>query len=423
MMMPEIVILGTQGFFHHAEPLKRHFGDRLIVEGDYTPHKILSHKPDLVITFEASNPQRGLCTAEMMRSNIATLLVMDGIQEWRNTWSRTRGMYKRPLNQPALVHKIACLGQVDARLYESWGNAGKCEIVGAPRLDELVVRKRSPRTKPLNGRPMRLLVMTARTPGFTSEETEVTLQSLNDLQEVLKNRQDIQVVWRISKGLHIQVGVQNTYNSATGEELNQLLLEMDAVITTPSTAQLEAMLLGLPTALLNYHSVPVYTPAAWEVKCKEHIEKALSELASPPLERMIYQDYCLNDALACQSPAMPRLVYLIEQMIKTKRVRDLNPESELKFPNRILENPELFVSWPSERFNLENLYPDHPVFGKKDVTQLQSELDAALITVEQLKDQIKTLTKRLHRIPGYIFLRDIVRAIQRKFYLGGHYRV
>lgn len=421
--MTEIVVLGTQGFFHHAEPLKRHYGERLVVEAEYTPETVASHNPDILITFEASNPQRGLCTAEMMRRGVATLLIMDGIQEWRNTWSRTRGTTKRPLNQPALVHKIACLGRVDARLYESWGNVGKCELVGTPRLDDLITKRKPGRTEPIQERPMRLLVMTARSPGFTPEEIEITLQSLRDLQTELSRREDIQVVWRISKGLHLQLGVQNTYTSATGEELHELLPQMDAVITTPSTAQLEAMLLGIPVALLNYHIVPVYTPAAWEIKSEKHIRSILEELAAPPLEKIIYQEICLEDSLACQTPALPRLIQLIDEMIRIKKAHDLDNQEELVFPDRILGSAEQFVSWPSQNFNLEALYPDHPVFGNRNLTMLQSELDAALITVEQLKGQVNTLTKRLHRIPGYKFFRDIALNFQRRFFLGGHFRV
>ena len=421
--MPEIVVLGTKGFFHHAEPLIKHYGDRLIVEAEYTPERVAAHNPDLLIAFEASNPHRGLCTAEMMRRNVATLLIMDGIQEWRNTWSRTKGLTKRPLNQPALVHKIACLGRVDARLYESWGNVGKCEVTGAPRLDDLVVQQRPGRTEVITGRPLRLLVMTARTPGFTAAETEVTLQSLRDLQNALDQRKDIEVVWRISKGLHMELGVKNTYTSATGEELHDLLPQMDAVITTPSTAQLEAMLLGMPVALLNYHFVPVYTQAAWEIKCNAHIAQVLDDLINPPLERMVYQDYCLQDSLSCKSEAMPRLVHLIDEMLRIKRQFDLNPQGQLVFPDRILDSAEPFVSWPSQNFNLEKLYQEHPVFGNRDVTYLQSELDAALITVETLKAQVGTLTGRLHRIPGYTLVKKIVLSIQRRFYLSGHSRV
>jgi hypothetical protein len=298
-----------------------------------------------------------------------------------------------------------------------------CEVVGAPRLDNLISQQRPGRIEPILDRPLRLLVMTARTPGFTAEETAVTLESLRDLQSILEQRTDIEVVWRISKGLHLELGVKNTYNSATGAELHDLLPQMDAVITTPSTAQLEAMLFGLPTALLNYHFVPLYTQAAWEIKCKGHIPLVLNDLTAPPLERIVYQDFCLQDALHCKTEAMPRLVYLIDEMLRIKQEFDVNSQGQLTFPDRILDSSEPFVSWPSQNFNLERLYPGHPVFGNRDMTVLQSELDAALITIQELKDQTDTLTKRLHGIPGYLIAKKIILKIQKNFYLGGHSKV
>ena len=421
--MTEIIVLGTQAPFHHAEPLKSHYGERLQVVADYTPESVAAMEPDMLIVFEASDPQRALVAAEMSRRGVATLLVMDGIHEWRNTWTRTRPAGVRPLIQPAPVHKIACLGPVDARLSKSWGNLGKCELVGAPRLDDLLVQKRPGRTETIQGRPLRLLVMTARTPGFNAQETAVTLQSLRDLKAELAGRADVQVVWRLSKGLHLELEVENTFTSASGEELHQLLPQMDAVITTPSTTQLEAMLLGLPVALLNYHLAPVYTPAAWEIKCQSAIQPVLQELAAPPLDKMLYQDFCLNQALVCHSPALPRLVNLIDAMLRIKREHDLTGQGPLTFPARLLAADGQPETRPSPAFDLEKLYPNHPVFGNRELTDLQSELDAALLTVEQLHRQVDLLTRRLHRIPGYTLVRDVVLKIQRRFFLGGHTRV
>jgi len=174
--------------------------------------------------------------------------------------------------------------------------------------------------------------------------------------------------------------------------------------------------------LLNYHFVPLYTSAAWEIKCKQHIEVVLKDLFDPPLERMIHQNYCLNDALRCDSPALPRVIELIESMLQIKKEFDKRNQGTLDFPPIMIQSglPQLL---PSENFNLEKLYPDHPVFGNKNFTLLQSELDAALISVEQLKDQVNTLTKRLHKIPGYLLFKKILLSIQKKFFLGGHSKV
>ncbi len=422
--MPEIVILGTKGFSQHQKPLLEAYGDRVVVESDYRPEAVAAHRPDLVISFEASNVQRGLIIAEMARRQIATLQIMDGIVEWRNTWTRRSLPFQRPLNQPVVAHKVACLGQADARIFESWGNVGKCEIVGQPRLDNLLkIRNGRPpdrifRKEPIAGRPMRLLIMTARTPGFNQAEVEITLRSLADLRDHLEPRQDIQVIWRITKGLHKQLGVKNTYTEATGQEFHELLPQVDALITTPSTAMLEGMLLGLPVALLDYHNCPHYVPAAWQIVTREHIAPVLEDLRTAPLERMLYQEYCLHDALACRTPALPRLLTLVEEMMRIKREHDRLGVGELVFPHRILNDPELFVSWPSPGFDLQALYPNHPVFGNRNLLALQAELDAALGTIDQVKEQVSTLENRLHKIPGYVLARNLARRVQR--YLALH---
>lgn len=410
--MAEIVILEKRRSSHHVKPLINHFGERAIVEPDWRPEAIMIHDPDLVIAFEESFCERGLCIANMARHQIATLQIMDGILEWRNTWTRARSSVHRPLNQPVLAHKVACLGRADARILESWGNVGKCEIVGSPRFDHLLEMGRSMRLEPITNRAMRLLVMTAKTPGHTNEQVEITFQSLVDLRDYLTQRDDIQVIWRVTKGLHKRLGVRNTLKTITGLELHQILAHVDAVITTPSTVMLEAMLFGHPVALLDYHNCPHYVPAAWRIIHKEHIPIVMESFFHPPLERMLYQDFCMHDALSCRSPALPRMVTLIEEMIHIKRKHDAGEMKEFVFPHRILDQPDEYVSWPSENFDLRELYPDHNVFARQDLGEMQAELEAALGTINLMKNRVDILTRRLHRIPGYKLLRAVVKRLQ-----------
>lgn len=395
--MPEIVILARGGSMHHARPIIKHFKERSIIEADWRPSVIAKHKPDLVITFDEHGCELGLCVAEMSRQGVATLQVMDGILEWRRTWAYPTSFVKRPINQPVLSHKVACLGNADARIMESWGNVGKCEIVGSPRFDPIIELKRDIRTDPVTTRPMRLLIMTAKTPGFTPEQLEVTYKSLVDLKDHLKSKTDIEVIWRVTQKLHQRLGVNNTVKDVTSTELHDILRHVDAVITTPSTAMLESMLFGHPVALLDYHNCPHYIPAAWRVTSEEQIGTVVEDLRNPPLDRMLYQEYCLNDALSSKTPALPRMIKLIENMIRVRRING----KKIHFPYRILDNSEDHVSWPSESFDLEKLYPDHSVFGRKDITSMQAELEAALGTIDMLKNQVNILTKRLNKIPGY----------------------
>jgi hypothetical protein len=401
--MTEIVLLSVPSAGRHTGPFERTFGPRLAIESQWHPDAVAAHSPELVITFGERDADLALCTAEMARRGVATLQVMDGILEWRNSWEYPTSIQMRPLNQPAVSHKIACLGRGDARLLESWGNVGRCEIVGAPRLDPLVRARRDAPPRPAAGQRMKLLVMTARTPGFTPEQVETTRRSLADLRDALEKRTDVEPVWRLTRDMHRTLGVRNSLRDLEGADLHDVLEQVDAVLTTPSTALLEAMLCGRPAALLDYHNTPHYVPAAWRVTCREQIEPTLEQLRHPPPARMLYQDYCLHDALSCRSEAMPRMERLIEGMLKARRESLARGETQPRFPHRILDDPEEHVAWPSAGFDLESLYPRHPVFGRTDVTAMQAELEAALGTVERLSNKVSILIRRLHMIPGYKF--------------------
>lgn len=410
--MSRIVVLESKETSHHASSLMEYFGDQMVIEPDWRPSTIAAHRPDLVITFSEGFCEKGLCIAEMARQQTGTLLIMDGIPEWRNTWTRATSTIKRPINQPVISHKVACLGLADTRIFESWGNVGKCEVVGAPRFDSLIRQGKSIRTKPILDRPLRLLVMTAKTPGFTPEEIEITTRSLANLRDYFVQKPEIQVVWRITGGLHQQLKVKNTFTEATGKELHDVLAQVDAVITTPSTAMLEAMLFGIPVALLDYHNCPHYIPAAWRITCQRQIAPTLDDLRHVPLNRMLYQDYCLHDALSCRTEASPRMIELIEKMIQIKNNQNTYNSEKLEFPHRILNLPENFVSWPSDQFDLETLYPHHSIFGRSDLVDMQLELETALGTVDLLKERVHILEHRLHRIPGYKLAARVSKSLQ-----------
>jgi hypothetical protein len=141
------------------------------------------------------------------------------------------------------------------------------EIIGVPRFEPQRVRYLSGELNPRNenGR-FRLLVMTAKCPGFTSGQVETTKRSLCDLRDAfprqLADGRTVEIDWRLTAGLDEELRVANRLNDLSGRELAEILLDYDAVISTPSTAGLEAMLAGRPLAWLDYHGTPQLTPAS-----------------------------------------------------------------------------------------------------------------------------------------------------------------
>ena len=192
---------------------------------------------------------------------IPTLIIADGILAYRNTWENPE-IAAGCMFQPLIGHKIACLGRSQVRVLESWGNLGKCELVGSPRMDSLLA---GPRRERETGKPCRILVMTAKKLGFTAEQVALTKRSIRDLkywfsQHPRTNGTELQVVWRLTQDLDKEIGVQNNLSGFEADELEKILKTVDAVVTAPSTSMLEAMLQRVPVALVTIITGLIMSP-------------------------------------------------------------------------------------------------------------------------------------------------------------------
>lgn len=289
-------------------------------------------------------------------SKVPVLILADGILEYRNTWAKP-DLYPGAVFQPVRGHKIACLGRSQARSLEAWGNLGKCELVGCPRFDALL--EAEPR-KRVDGEAFRVLVMTARDPGFTPEQVSVTLRSLRDVRDWFANHpqigdQQIKPAWRIAPGLEDELGVQNDPTGVNIGDLPAALKKADAVITMPSTAMLEAMLHGLPVATLDYHNSPHYVPAAWNIAAPVHLDHVAPELLDPPKPKMLFQNTALHDALECNTPATPRMTKLVDSMLAD----DVMASGTVSLPRRILEDPQEGSHLPEPSYDFDALFSGH----------------------------------------------------------------
>jgi hypothetical protein len=412
----DVVVLANRYKVHHFRNLEEQFRGKAAYEESYDPAAILKHKPALVVCFDEHYCELGNAIGALKQHGVATLQVMDGILEWRRTWDYTREGHSidgvaNPLNQPALSDKIACLGRRDARILESWGNFGKCEIVGAPRMDGLIRKRMAGEVKPVRpaGRKPRVLVMTAKTPGFTEQQVRTTTESLADLKAFFDEQSDIDVVWRLTQQLDRELGIENRLADLTGGELHAIIEEVDAVITTPSTSLLEAMLLSRPTALLDYHNCPHYFETAWSIYCPAHIAPVVHDLLDPPAARMDYQDFLLDEQLECKSPASDRLARLIEGMLEVCGHR---AGEELAFPVRMLDDADLFVSSPLPLGEFKRCYPAFPVPDDLELREMKIEVAAARGTIQTVYERLDHLTRRLDSIPGYRLLRKMKSAIR-----------
>lgn len=289
----------------HAAPLRALLQiDRLTCD---EIHRLAQPGDVCVFYNEFFDRFRDLCR-ELNRRGCRTVYAIDGILEWRNLWENPPahpqgGEPCVHTMRPALSQVVACIGQSQARILSHWGNRDRCIVVGIPRLDAFAVDLPPPG---MISQPT-ILIMTAKNPGFTQTQRETTLRSLMELRNYLQARRpDVRVLWRVTAGLDRQLQV--TRDDRT---LFEQLSESTAVITTPSTAMLEAMLAQRPVALLDFHNRPHYVPAAWTITSREHLENVVPALLTPEESRWQYQQEILHDSLGHVGSATQQLASLL----------------------------------------------------------------------------------------------------------------
>ena len=345
----------------------------------------------MIVTADCYHEPRVTLLRRAVERGIPTLVLADGILEYRNTFEHPQ-LPAGSLFQPVLGHKIACLGRSQARILESWHNGHRCEVTGSPRFDGYAGRTR--RTRAAN-EPFRVLIMTALTPYFTPEQKALVKQSLADLKAALARKPGagqprLEPVWRLTQGLDQEIGVNAGESALAKRDLLDVLQNVDAVITTPSTTMLEAMMLGLPVAVLDYCNTPHYVPPAWRITAAAHLAPTLAELVNPPAPKMLFQDTTLHDALECTTPATPRLQQLARQMIALGQ--EARQEGRpLVLPDRMVPVSEPARAKAEERFVLSELYPGQAQFAVDDPRALQVEIG-------HLRQQAAELEKRCQAI-------------------------
>lgn len=373
----------------HVKPVEAALAGRAQFEFDdqWDPVRLLANQPDIVLCVNDYQYDIVRCLDVARARGIPSLTLQDGILEWRCQYQNPlfAAGGGAPQHQPVMADKIACLGHQSARQIAAWGNTAKVEVTGMPRLDLLLARQTVMPRQP----GQRLLVMTAKNPGFTNEQRALTLLSLQELKRHLDGLTGINVCWRVSKAIAQALGVPNQLQQVASAELADQVEQADAVITTPSTAMLETMLLGRPVAALDYHNVPRFVPTAWIISAREQIAPVIAELLAPPATKLAFQKNCLTDCLRTDGSAAARVATLMVRMIELASAQR-RQGVPLSLPSHMLngEQPYALPSLPA----LGALYPDQPVFQETNAASLQVRLARA----ENENRRLKTENTQLH---------------------------
>lgn len=337
------------------------------------------------------------------QNRVPVLVLADGVLEFRNTYQNPT-VAAGSIFMPVHGHKLACIGNSQARIVSSWDNAGKCEVVGLPRFDQVNdLRKKGKNTdKQHDPNTFRLLVATARKPGFDAMQIETVRRSLMDLKKhfdstpIVENKR-LEITWRLTGDLERSIGVNQDPVNVESPQIHEVLEQVDAVITTPSTIILESWLHGLPTATLDYTNSPPFVPTAWNISAETHIESTIVSLSSKPESRMLFQSASMDDTIQYRESATARLTYLIEQMIlRGNQCRET--QTAIRFPDELLPPPgseTLETRDSSDVVTLAKLFPQNHSYGNRglkvsDAESLATQFDQARRCVRLLHQRIES---------------------------------
>jgi len=332
---------------------------------------------------------------------IPTLHIVDGICEWRNTWENPRSLDQSvgmPLFQPLLADKVVCLGPAQARLFESWGSHGKCEVAGLPRFDAtlLEAKNRKFQNTPYATNGL-ITIATARTAGFTPAQQKLAEKCLFDINHWFETKHPElmrYVVWRPGNKDYLPMNPVGRVSDASHEALLDILKGSRVFITTPSTAALEAMLLGIPTCVADYTNSPRFLNSAWFISAENHLDQELTALLSPTAQRLQFQQHLLHDQVRCDSLAAPRVAQLIEEMVAHARfLRARN--SELNLPPSMVPALQEFEEF-SYPYRPELLFPAHPVFCRTDLPAIQAENGHLHLKISALEAELRRRSMARH---------------------------
>ena len=338
-------------------------------------------------------PTASILSRITAENRVPVLILADGILEFRNTYSNP-GVPSGSVFMPVHGHKIACLGPSQARRIASWGNQGKAEVVGLPRLDSI----RGIRPEPEASGTFKVLVVTARQPGFTERQLEMVQESLVDVRNFFAKSKTIQgksiePIWRLTGGLNEKIGVEQE-SPEVERSISDVLKSVDAVISTPSTILIESMLLDLPTATLDYTNSPKFVATAWTISAIQHIAETVADLVDPQESRRQFQRGSLADAYQLEEPATERMVRLVQGLVNCRKLAIEN-NSALEIPDSIIGGGGSTLANGQESsvetVSLGDLFPCQVGFRANDLEALTTQYEQLCQAVHGLHSRVDLL--------------------------------
>jgi len=277
-------------------------------------HLLLNAK--LIITIHSFNSVV-LKFLQKVKGIVKTLTIQDGIIEYKSSNHRFQGNYRF---RPLYSDYIGCFGEGSKRLLLTYGvKENQIFLIGSPRFDKIEFLKKEKKY---------LLITMANRPGYGLENT-INYYTLMEKLLVWLEKENINFKLRLSRGVS-SIGQESIYKifdnpsvilkkyfdrEPSSVSLYEDLNEAYAVITTPSTVSLEAMLFKIPVVHLISDTVPINLQTVFNIYKEEDFCKVIPELKSPSSFKLLNQEMILNDNISYQFSSAIEIVKLIKRLL------------------------------------------------------------------------------------------------------------
>jgi hypothetical protein len=368
--------------FDHIKPVEDALKGKVnfIYKSDWTEEEIRREVPDIVIGINEFHLEIANCYQAAQSLNIPTLTIQDGILEWRFMFENelyNGNLDGVPMHHPVLADKYACIGYTMANIISSLGNEHKVEVIGMPKLDGLIPIHLSVRS--IQKSPKNILIITAAKPWFSEEQKVVVLKMMLDLKIYFQNRKEYNVTWRITKLLDKELNIETSFANKKTSEITAQIYESDIVISTTSTAIIEAMRCGKPVIKIDYFRNPELLATTWNINKYDDIEPVLQQIGNLTPQLCWHQNFLLSSHCVNSTNASERLGELILGMISYKKA-NTSP-----LPKNMISCPEVqgyLFPTPS------SLYPQREVLKSNDMELLRNRLTRLELRNSILKKEL-----------------------------------
>jgi hypothetical protein len=222
------------------------------------------------------------------------------------------------------------MGELQKRTLEWLGNS-RVLGTGLPRLDSLTF---TPCRSGLPRRTPQILVATANTSWFTADQQKLFLREFSRLAESLggapsrANVPEFKILWRVAATVAEELGVTNDLSGNAAEAL----MLCDALITTPSSLAVEAMILGIPTLIFDPYACPILTPTAWHATSVDSVMELIPSLLASDERRAGFQDSLLRCIAPTDRGSASRICRVIKSVVAGEGIP---PESDESLSTKI----------------------------------------------------------------------------------------